>query len=319
MSRALVTHFDGDPFLLNFWLLIYERFFRTETNKVYLSLNAGHQIPQSIIEFNDKLLARYPEITVRKLVDRETPEVGNQLSLADVTEDHIGLVESDGFIFAQNLVDQMFRLMENDGQDIVSPPWPLIEQGTFSQGQGFMRCFFFIKKSLLDQIDINFLPHTIPSLSNKEISLDCFGWICWQLYNLEPKITYTPANVITPTNILDSNTFNQYKWCHVRQMSSSALGMGGGGFYDWMQQDANLVKSIQSMITHEFVDGSAQFTYLKAVAFKLLMLDCFTDKGSLTEFAENYKMVLELVIDALNLPIAKLYEIKGFYKGTMNL
>ena len=67
------------------------------------------------------------------------------------------------------------------------------------------------------------------------------------------------------------------------------------------------------------IDGPAEYTYLKAIAFRLLFWDTLKERDALGQFSQDYRQVLELVMDYLALPKNRIYEIKGFYKGLFNL
>jgi len=330
MSRAVVTHFDGDPFTINAWLILYDKYWRGECDKVYLTMYYNPDVvPEIVIDYCKRLLADYPEIVADILGEHKPPEVGNQRTLKKVTEDYIGLIESDGYIYGKGMVDQCFRLLENEGQDIVAPPWYLIDEPYFNgdlSSKGFMRCFTFVKKSILDKTDLDFMPRTIPAntkitdkySTGKDIDLDCFGWLSWQLLLLTNKITMTPGNVLGPDNILCP--YSNFKWVHVRQMSSSAIGMGGGEFALWAKgNDQEIINRVLKLFDGDFPEGPAEFTHIKAVAFKLLFYDMLVSKQTLGDFANDYRQMLEAVIDYYNLPREKIYEIKGFYKGLFNI
>lgn len=335
MSRAVVTHFDGDPFTLHAWLTLYENNWRGECDKVYLSMYYNPKVvPQSVIEYQKMMIQAYPEIQATIKPCQLPPEIGNSDTLKTVTEDYIGLIESDGLIYGRGIVDQCFRLLENDKQDVVAPHWYLITEGYFAkqnESAGFMRCFTFVRKSILDKTDLDFMPRTIPKgtklpeeyTTQKDVALDCFGWMSWQMLLLTDKVTYTPANILKPDNILEP--YSNFKWVHVRQMSSSALGMGGGEFAMWTQKDeVPMIQATLRLLNADYHNGSAEFTYIKAVAFKMLFLEAFKKrvypaKEMLNEFASDYKQMLEAVIDCYNLPRERIYEIKGFYKALFNL
>jgi len=330
MSRAIVTHFDGDPFTLNAWLILYQAYWQGECDKVYATIYYNPDVvPKLIIDFDLKLLANFPEIKVITSGNSKPPEIGNQESLKTVKEDYIGLIESDGLVYGRGIVDQCFKLLENEGQDIVAPPWHLIDEPYIKgdlHSEGFMRCFTFVKKSILDKTDLDFMPRTIPAgtkltedyTTSKDNVLDCFGWLSWQLLLLTNKITYTPTNILTPDNILAP--YSNFKWVHVRQMSSSAIGMGGGEYSLWANgNEQEIVSRVLRLFNEDFPDAAAEFTHIKAVAFKLLFWDMLREKVNLGHFAQDYRQLLETVMDYYNLPRERIYEIKGFYKALFNL
>lgn len=331
-SRAVITHFDGDPFTINAWLMLYEKYWRTECDAVFATIYYNPKtVSTEVLAYIKILLADYPEIKTEYSDKEILPEIGNQKSLLAAIDkyDYIGMIESDGLIYQSGIVDQCFRLLEDQKQDIVAPAWELIDDPYFNgdlASKGFMRCFFFAKSELLKQTDCDLMPKKIPANTQivpdystiRNIELDCFGWLSWQLLLLTNKITYVPNNILGPDNIL--SPYNNYKWVHIRQMSSSAVGMGGAEFELWQTRDDNdVLDKIWRFYTEDFPNGPAEFIYLKTVAFKLLFYDLLLSKQSIQEFANDYKYILDSVVDCLALPKEKLYEVKGFYKGLFNI
>ena len=329
MNRAVVTYFDGDPFTINTWLLLYEKYWRDECSKVYAGVAYNENSDDKVKQYNARRFAEYPEIEVTVWNDVQYPEIGNAKLLEKVSEDYVGLIESDGLVYGRGIVDQCFKLLENEKQDIVAPPWYLIDEPYFNgdlQSTGFMRCFFFTKRKYFDKIEIDLMPRTIPKNTrlndmnqiNKDVALDCFGWISWQLLLLGLKITYTPNNILTPDNIL--SPYSNFKWVHIRQMSSSALGMGGAEYKLWTKgQNGDVIKRVFELFDEHYPDGPAEFIYIKAIAFKLLFYDLLKDKQDLGNFATDYRQMLQNVIDWYNMPINQIFEIKGFFKGLFNI
>lgn len=96
-------------------------------------------------------------------------------------------------------------------------------------------------------------------------------------------------------------------------------------FAMWTQKDeVSMIQATLRLLNADYHNGSAEFTYIKAVAFKMLFLEAFKKriypaKEILNDFANDYRQMLEAVIDCYNLPREKLYEIKGFYKALFNL
>ncbi len=330
--RAVITHFDGDPFLLNAWLMLYEKYWRGECDKVYMVVcNRTDFVPKEVTDFNIRLVAQYPEIVCEFVDQWELPESANQRLLQRVTEDQIGFIESDGFVFGRGIVDQCFRLL-TEGQDVVSAPWELIRD-PFINGdlhfKGFMRCFFFTKKQVLDRINVDFFPRTALAgvriletyTPAADIPLDCFGWISLQIALLTQKITFTNGHVMTPDNIL--TPWDNWKWVHVRQMQSSALGMGGGSFKNWITKDRqHVLDNVFDIVNENLPGGPNEFTFVKAVAFRLIFIDMFLRIHAfdlIGQFAADYRQVLESVIDLYTLPRERIYEIKGYYKALFQL
>ena len=329
--NIIITHFDGDPFLLNFWLTLYEKYWRGEADRIYLSLFYNPKvIPAPVIDYDLKRLDAFKEIEVFQQPRWEIPEFSNQLLYSKAKADKVGFVESDGFIFGPGFVKRNFDLL--DKYDIVAPQYDLIKY-PFVRGDlgvmGFMRCFFFAKKSLLDKVEMDFMPKDFPVNSKlpifeqpttERINLDCFGWVSMQLATLHPKILYIPANVSHSDTIEKSNQYEGNQYIHVRQMMSSALGLGGGEYGFWTNSaNEAILEKVFTLFNEHLPDGPAEFIYMKAVAFRLLFYEMLFDKSVLGTFADDYLRVLEMVIDWYAMPKEKIYELKGFFKGIMKI
>lgn len=331
-SRAIITHFDGDPFTLNYWLMLYEKFWRGEVDTIYMTVaHDMRHITQEVVDFNKRLIAKYPEIKAVYLEQTTQVEDTNKMSYDLVTEDYVGFIESDGLVCQKGLIDQMFRLLEHEKQDVVAPTYKLINEPYIVGDlhcEGFMRCFFFTKKSILDKIDVDFNPKHLAAgelIPNTNLryeynnDLDCFGWISLQIATLRPKVTIVPSNVLHPDTALNVQQYEQYKWLHIRQFSSSGIGLNTKEFGLWKNNSDELVAYLMRVISGDYVDGAAEFTFVKAVAFKMLFYESMPVDAMLGEFAQDYKTVLEAVVDGYSLPRGKIFEMKGFYKAITQL
>lgn len=331
-SRAIITHFDGDPFTLNYWLDLYSKYWRGEADTIYMTVCLdSDKITQEVIDYIKNRISTYHEIKPEYIPYSTPPEQGNKISFNKVKEDYIGFVESDGLIFGKGIVDQMFRLLENEKQDIVAPKYRLIESPNFRGDynfEGFMRCFFFAKRSILDKIEFDLNPKAIKAgdkipNSDKQFTqsfdLDCFGWICLQLATLYPKVTYIPGNMPHPDRLLEYELFEQFKWVHIRQMSSSALGIGGKQFGEWRKNPDILFADLLRILESGEIPDPTYFIILKALVFKYIFFDYFKDKEKLGIFAEDYKLILDTAKEAYGITDKDLYEAIGFFRATIKL
>lgn len=328
MKTAILTHFDGDPFLLYFWLYLYKKYWRGEVDTIYLSFAPDKKnLPPEVLEFQYKLLDEFKEIQVFDHDKWIIPELGNQIVLPQIKEDLIGLIESDGYIFDKGLVKGCFdELMVNS--DVVGSSWDLVRDDYIVNTlgmKGLMRCFLFIHRSILENTDCDFLPRTIlegfilPFVNHKvdkSFDVDCFGWMSIQIACQTPKITWVLNNMLNPENITDIRMYDSYNWLHVRQMMSSTLGINSHDLWGVQGLDLNRVFE---MVNENYPDGTAEFTYMKSIVFRLLFLDIFEKEGLLTSYFNNYRIRLETTIDILNLPRQRIYELKGYFKGLMRL
>jgi hypothetical protein len=120
MKTAAVVHFDGDPVVINFWLLIYSKFWRGEVNKIYCNCYSDSETDSILRE----LFGNYPEIEVIWLSVKQTPEMTNNQLIPKVKEDLVFLTEEDNFILEKGLVANSFNRLNN--VDIVAPDYALV-------------------------------------------------------------------------------------------------------------------------------------------------------------------------------------------------
>lgn len=285
--RTVITHFDGDPFILSAWLKLYEKNWRGECDKVIMGISYKKDlVPMEVVECEKKLLSRFPEITVVWKDWWITPEESNKELLSLVDEGNIGLIESDGLIFKKGFVASCFEILES-GYNIVAPSYRLLPpEMEYKLGSiGYMRCFFFTTKNVLNTIDIDFNPRSVGNYD-----LDCFGWISLQLAELKLKTFYIADGLVRPDEVYWQQ-IKENGYCHIRQMSSSTLGMGGGEYLKWKTEGGS----------KEEIGDAGRFTYLKAVVFKEFFIENFLDPNLPIKFVSEYRNVLESAVQNYNL------------------
>src|ERR1035437_10279693 len=176
---AAVVHFDGDPVVINAWLKVYD-IWRGEVDKVYCNC---YFTPETEIILTE-LFANYSEITVNYLTNKQLPETTNNQLLPKIEEEFVMLTEEDTFIFEKGFVASCFEQLHT--MDIVAPEYAILPPTAWEEyGRGWMRSMFFIKNSLLNQIEIDFLPR-----KSEYGDLDCFGYVCLQLAKLKPDVIF---------------------------------------------------------------------------------------------------------------------------------
>lgn len=169
MSRAALLPYPGDPFLLNYWLKFFDEVWGDEVDKLYIGFNSP--IEEPVLDYIKALCASRPKIVLN--IERDQRDHGPTIkALLDIcTEDHIVLLEDDGFIFKKGVVNTYFSYIESGVIDIVGSKrgscsqeisdaaiqrWQIPYQGEGDHGCNFWPCFFFIKAHLLRQTDMNF-------------------------------------------------------------------------------------------------------------------------------------------------------------------
>lgn len=165
MSRAVLLPTPGDPFLLEYWLNLYKRFWKNTVDGLYVYVNS--EIPDEVIQFNSNILDEADAklcLWSNNMIDH-----GEALErlLKHVDEDVVMLVEDDGFIFKSGKVDACFHKLERTPYKVVaskrgscSPTlmdqaaekWGLRYDGLGDQGSNFWPNFFFIETELLKKV-----------------------------------------------------------------------------------------------------------------------------------------------------------------------
>ena len=326
--RTVITHFDGDPFVAEFWLRLYEKYWRGEVNKIYTDICFDPElVPEPIIEYQKKLFLKYPEITTRWQPSPQVPEISNNQLIPQAEGETIMLTESDGFIFRSGVVDSCFKKIEEGGYDLCSAPFFIIPGGLSEAlgTRGHMRCFLFVKKELLNKIEIDLMPrhlargikiNGLTDFLDKEYDTDCFGWVSVQLAALKPNTFWTEANLCEPDFWDKSERYRDYGWVHVRQMNSSVLGFGCKFFKGFAQKEKKIIKEMRMALSG---GKPAEWQYVKACAFRLLMLETFSDKEEIGDYYNTYRNVILDVISTLKVDFAKIPAMKGYFKGLMEI
>ncbi len=259
-SRAAILPFPGDPYLLNYWLSFYDRFWKDEIDRLYICLNSP--IEAVMVEYIKARIAKSNEdgkiVFTYDSVQMEHGAVINK-ALDHVEEENIMLIEDDGFIFKPGIVNWCFEQLESGRYDIVGSKrgscameiltraqqlWGLSYEGEGDHGPNFWPCFFFTRKETLLRTDRNFgarawkRGETIASLDNyivqDEVSAgDTFVNTSLQLRAMIPqeRILCIPQYHGHPDDLdhfaanYEYSMFNgRSSWCHIGSLSS---GVGG--------------------------------------------------------------------------------------------
>jgi hypothetical protein len=169
MSRAVLLPTPGDPFLLQYWLNLYKHYWKNAIDGLYVYVNSS--IPDDVVEFNGELLDAAG--AKRVLWANTMIDHGRALEelLIHVDEDHLMIIEDDGFIFRSGKVDAAFQRLERSKYRIVaskrgscspnimemaSEKWDLRYDGLGDQGCNFWPNFLFIDTALLKSIGGHF-------------------------------------------------------------------------------------------------------------------------------------------------------------------
>lgn len=168
-SRAALLPYPCDPFLLHYWLGLFEKYWQGEVDKLYIHANSTAE--PAVFDYIREMCARNPKIVLITADHQiEHGAVINEL-LDIVEEEYIMLIEDDGFIFRHGIVDKCFSMLESGQVDIVGSKrgscgmeilkrakelWDLEYEGEGDQGCNFWPNFFFTRKQILLDTDRNF-------------------------------------------------------------------------------------------------------------------------------------------------------------------
>lgn len=167
-SRAVLLPYPGDPFLLRYWLDLFNRVWGKEIDHLYIHLNSPIEKPA--VDYIRKLCDD-PKITL-KYTDHQI-EHGDAIDelLDMVKENYIALIEDDFYIFKPGMVDRCFRFIEMGTADIVGSKrgscsdeisqaskekYNLDYSGYGDTGCNFWPSAFFSTKKLLLETDRDF-------------------------------------------------------------------------------------------------------------------------------------------------------------------
>lgn len=252
-TRAALLPYPGDPFLLNYWLRLYEKFWKPEIDTLYVYLNSP--IEPEVREYIEDRVLRAGK-TVFLAADNQM-EHGAVIydGLRHIDEEITMLVEDDGFIFQMGAVDQCFNMIESGAFDLVGSKrgscgleiynaamahWGLKGAGEGDQGPNFWPCYLFCRTETLLKVD-NFgakawkRGEVVPYINHEMIAeieaSDTMVEASMQLRSMIPegRISYVPQYHAHPDD-LDHYRDRKYlfdgraPWCHIGSLSS---GVGG--------------------------------------------------------------------------------------------
>lgn len=224
MSRSALLPLYGEMYHYSgLWMKFYERW-QHEVDHLYINHNtSGHG--QSLA----------------KLVN-------------EIDSEYLMFVEEDGIIFKPGIVDKCFKALESGQYDVIGSPrmscspkiaelaknkWNLNYEGEGDKGPNFWPNFFFVKRSILMQTDLNFANRAwqageqlLGETLIETVAGDTMVWMSLQLRTIVPKdrILEIPQYHSCPTDFEDytnnKNIWDGYcSWLH--------LGSASGDFTPW--------------------------------------------------------------------------------------
>jgi hypothetical protein len=353
--RAALLPYPGDPYLLNYWLELFDTVWGKEVDALYIGLNSP--IEPAMKQYIQDRIIKSALVTGKKIViDYQNmmadhgPTINRLLDL--VTEEHVMLVEDDGFIFKPGRVDSCFKLLETDVCDIVGSKrgschpeiliaaqekWGLAYEGEGDQGPNFWPNFFFSSKELLLRTDRNFaakqwvagdiLPGMDHIVTNEAIHGDTFVNTSLQLRGIVPidRIFIVNQYHGSPED-LDHARSGRYlfdgqaPWTHVGSLSS---GVGGVLRDDKNRHLDKRTTAATEAGTHLELawckTAQERREWERRVQWWATFWEFAKPTPETAEFYELYGNAVQQIIDQYDLNIANIRERQQVYKKTFNL
>ena len=344
VSRAVILPFPGDPFLLNYWLKLYDNIWGKEVDKLYVYLNSS--IEKEVVDYIYDRAKRSKDVVV--LYEPKMADHGESINktLDKVKEEYLALIEDDALIFKQGMVDMCFSLLEGGKYDIVGSrrgscaleiieaaekKWNIPETGYGDNGPNFWPCFFFTKTAILKQTTRHFgarawkQGENITPLSYvvavPVVYGDTFVNTSLELRAMIPeeRIYYVPQYHLHPDdwrNFENSKTVfdGQAPWLHIGSLSSGVSGVLRDDFnrplaYRTTREPEEAFK-LENWANTEMEKREWE----RRLCFWLLAWDN-REEGKITEFADAYRHAIDLVIWQYKLSIKNILKMQSMYKS----
>lgn len=169
--RIALLPTPGDPFLLTYWLWLFNKTWRQDIDELLILFNSP--IEDYAFKFIENQVQGDPKIRLFHVKHQTEHGDGLVYLIRNGTSpgDHVMLVEDDAFIFKPGMVDLCFKLIESGQTDMVGSrrgscsqeivdaavdkKWITME-GEGDLGPAFWPNFFFINVDNLLKTDMNF-------------------------------------------------------------------------------------------------------------------------------------------------------------------
>lgn len=342
-SRAALLPYPGDPFLINYWLRLYDRYWANEVDRLYIHLNSP--IENEVVEYIEDRVLRSPNtVFIHSNSQMEHGDVIKQ-TLSQVTEKNVMLIEDDGFIFKMGIVNQCFHMIECGAFDIVGSKrgscgaeiynasmahWKLHDSGLGDQGPNFWPCFLFAPTSLLQRVDNfgarawkkgDYIPY-IDHIMEAEIEAsDTMVEASMQLRSMvmENRINYVKQYHGHPDDVEHFHKSHSLfdgsaAWCHIGSLSS-----GVGGILADDQNRALARRKIDppkgpTKLLNGPQSDFERREYERRVQWWLTFWES-REWRKIDDFADAYKKAIDQIIDQYQLSLPRIRERQAVYRS----
>jgi hypothetical protein len=351
-GRAVLLPTPGDPFLIKYWIDLFNNIWSSEVQTLYVFVNSP--IEPEVMNYIKDILHQdnIYLITINRQIEHgDAIDALLNCVAGHNKEDYLMLVEDDGFIFNKDIINLAFSFIESGQFDIVGSKrgschqelldrakeiWNLDYTGEGDQGPNFWPCFFFCKRQTLLKTDRNFKAKAwhrgeeITFLNNyivKEeiICSDTFVNTSLQLRALIPenRINYLPQFHGHPDDIEHyySQRYLFYKnssgyiapWCHIGSLSSGVCGV--------LMDDKGrslarrqLDKPQKETILPKYCNTELEkFEWERRVQWWLTFYE-HSDPNKLHNFRDAYKEAIFRIIEQYKLSLSNIRTRQRIYK-----
>lgn len=341
-SRAAILPYPCDPFLGNFWLSFYDRYWQSEVDKLYIY--ADSLVEQQVWDYIIDRCRRSKNVEL--IIDKNQREHGyciNQ-ALEHIKEEYLMIIEDDCFVFKPGQIDKCFSMLEQGHVDVVGSKrgscrkeildraaerWGLNYEGLGDQGCNFWPNLFFSKTDTLRNTSRKFgavqwsageYCEALDYAFKEEAVGDTFVGTSLELRAMIPehRIGYIPQYHASPDDLKDYEAkrflFDGIApWVHMGSLSS---GMGGVIRDQWNRPLASrelMAKEEIVLLPDHWCNSSLEKDYEKRIACWTMAWEA-REQDKLAEFAQEYYIGLERVIEQYKLNRGNIEMKKQIYK-----
>lgn len=327
MTRCVMLSAGGDPFLVLFCHMLFQKFWYDEADTFYVDYNMHSPVGAEIGAEVVSRLVKDPKVHLIY----HPRGIGNGRPITEMTqvcrEDLVMLLEDDGFIFESGKVNACFQKIESDLCDALGSPrgscgqeiWDASKKkygldytGYGDVGPNFWPCFFFCKRSDLLKTDLDFgsksfppgydcleLDHTFQTQNYG----DTFVWACIQLRAMGLRFISVPQFHASPTEPEDKLN-GDMNWRNTTPywFHGGSLSTAWGGYLSGTVPDMPSELTMMEMETR--------------VAFWKICSDVI---DGFDEFKAKYKQGIEDLVTKGQLNHGRINSKVNLYRGLMRV
>ncbi len=342
-NRAAILPYPGDPFLFNYWLTFYDKFWKQEVGKLYVYLNSP--IESEVVDHICELCERRPNVEF--LYNPMQIEHGDAINrtLDVVTEKYVMLIEDDCFVFKPGYIHNCFYFLECGGYEIVASKrgscsqviwdeaqkkWNLDFSGYGDQGPNFWPNLFFSTKHLLLTTDRNFGArqwNTGDCIKGLEYTVevgpvvgDTFVQTSLELRGVVPEanIKYIPQYHAHPDDVKHYED-GQYlfdgkaPWTHIGSLSSGIGGLIRDAENRPLARRKIMEPDVNSLLGNAPQTDMEKKEYERRVQWWLTFYEN-REPGKIEEFAQLYYNGLINIVNQFGLSLKEITKRQAAYK-----